>query len=369
MADRIAVMDHGRIVQVATPGEIYEQPKTRFIAEFVGDVNILEGEVVGRENGLWRVATPSARGAARRSTIPTRSCTPASAVAVAVRPEKMVLHRDAPAGGAERRSPARSGTSAISATGRSTGSSSTAARSGASPAPTPRRFVERPIGWDERVYTHLRARRGRDPHRNEAAARDRCATARRGARPGACRSCGSPPCSCCPSLIVLKISLSDAGDRAAALHAPVRRGADVGERSSPGSTSRTSRCSSATSSTSRPPLSSLRIAAISTLLLLLVGFPDRLRHGARAGRSWRPLLVALVILPFWTSFLIRIYAWIGILKPEGLLNQALLGARPDRGAARRSSTPRPPSSSASSTPTCRSWCCRSTRRWRGSTRR
>jgi putrescine transport system ATP-binding protein len=41
MADRIAVMDHGRIVQVATPGEIYEQPKTRFIAEFVGDVNIL----------------------------------------------------------------------------------------------------------------------------------------------------------------------------------------------------------------------------------------------------------------------------------------------------------------------------------------
>ena len=47
MADRIAVMDHGRIVQVATPGEIYEQPKTRFIAEFVGDVNILEGHVHG----------------------------------------------------------------------------------------------------------------------------------------------------------------------------------------------------------------------------------------------------------------------------------------------------------------------------------
>ena len=39
----------------------------------------------------------------------------------------------------------------------------------------------------------------------------------------------------------------------------------------------------------------------------------------------RPLLVALVILPFWTSFLIRIYAWIAILKPEGLLNQALMG--------------------------------------------
>ena len=50
----------------------------------------------------------------------------------------------------------------------------------------------------------------------------------------------------------------------------------------------------------------------------------RLRHGARAG-ALAPLLVALVILPFWTSFLIRIYAWIAILKPEGLLNQALLG--------------------------------------------
>src|SRR3954468_5623471 len=46
VADRIGVMNAGRIVQVATPGEIYEQPKTRFIAEFVGDVNILEGNVL-----------------------------------------------------------------------------------------------------------------------------------------------------------------------------------------------------------------------------------------------------------------------------------------------------------------------------------
>jgi putrescine transport system permease protein len=71
-------------------------------------------------------------------------------------------------------------------------------------------------------------------------------------------------------------------------------------------------------------LSSLRIAAISTALLLLVGYPMAYAM-ARAPRRWRTLLVALVILPFWTSFLIRVYAWIGILKPEGLLNQALLG--------------------------------------------
>lgn len=71
-------------------------------------------------------------------------------------------------------------------------------------------------------------------------------------------------------------------------------------------------------------LSSIRIAAISTLLLLLVGFP--IAYGmARAPQRHRALLVALVILPFWTSFLIRIYAWIAILKPEGLLTQALMG--------------------------------------------
>jgi putrescine transport system permease protein len=70
-------------------------------------------------------------------------------------------------------------------------------------------------------------------------------------------------------------------------------------------------------------LSSLRIAAISTFLTLLIGFP--LAYGmARASEGLRPILLMLVILPFWTSFLIRVYAWIGILKPEGLLNQLLL---------------------------------------------
>jgi putrescine transport system permease protein len=70
-------------------------------------------------------------------------------------------------------------------------------------------------------------------------------------------------------------------------------------------------------------LSSLRIALLSTLLLLLVGFPIAYAI-ARAPARWRPLLVAMVILPFWTSFLIRIYAWVAILKPEGFLNQALM---------------------------------------------
>ncbi|WP_062016234.1 ABC transporter permease subunit [Aureimonas sp. AU4] len=71
-------------------------------------------------------------------------------------------------------------------------------------------------------------------------------------------------------------------------------------------------------------LSSLRIAAISTVLTLLVAYP--LAYGmARCGPSTRVVLVMLTVLPFWTSFLIRVYAWIGILRPEGYLNQALLG--------------------------------------------
>ncbi|MGL4636421.1 MAG: ABC transporter permease [Beijerinckiaceae bacterium] len=70
-------------------------------------------------------------------------------------------------------------------------------------------------------------------------------------------------------------------------------------------------------------LTSLRIAALGTVLTLLVGYPIALAI-SRASREMKPLLLALVILPFWTSFLIRIYAWIAILKQEGLLNQTLL---------------------------------------------
>ncbi|MCV3766290.1 ABC transporter permease subunit [Rhizobium sp. TRM95796] len=69
-------------------------------------------------------------------------------------------------------------------------------------------------------------------------------------------------------------------------------------------------------------LSSLRIAAISTLLLLLIGYPMALAM-ARSSAKIRPTLLMMVILPFWTSFLIRVYAWIGILKPEGLLTMLL----------------------------------------------
>lgn len=70
-------------------------------------------------------------------------------------------------------------------------------------------------------------------------------------------------------------------------------------------------------------LSSLKIAAISTLLCLLIGYPLAYQI-ARTAPARRNLLLMAVMLPFWTSFLIRVYAWIGILKNNGLLNQFLM---------------------------------------------
>jgi len=70
-------------------------------------------------------------------------------------------------------------------------------------------------------------------------------------------------------------------------------------------------------------LSSIRIAAISTIFALLIGYPIAY-YIARAPEPKRTLLLLLIILPFWTSFLLRVYAWIGFLQREGLINQTLM---------------------------------------------
>jgi putrescine transport system permease protein len=73
-------------------------------------------------------------------------------------------------------------------------------------------------------------------------------------------------------------------------------------------------------------LKSLQVAAISTVILLLIAYPVAYAL-ARAPRRWQGVLVLLVVLPFWTSFLIRVYAWVNILQHDGLLNQALIALR------------------------------------------
>jgi putrescine transport system permease protein len=70
-------------------------------------------------------------------------------------------------------------------------------------------------------------------------------------------------------------------------------------------------------------LRSLLVAVVSTSILLLIGYP--IAYGmARLPARWQSVAMMLVIVPFWTSFLIRIYAWINILQHDGLLNQILL---------------------------------------------
>ena len=70
-------------------------------------------------------------------------------------------------------------------------------------------------------------------------------------------------------------------------------------------------------------LYSLKVAAISTVFCLLLGYP--MAYGiARAAPTTRSLLLMLIILPFWTSFLLRVYAWIGLLKNNGVINNVLM---------------------------------------------
>ncbi|HTR10416.1 MAG TPA: ABC transporter permease subunit, partial [Paraburkholderia sp.] len=70
-------------------------------------------------------------------------------------------------------------------------------------------------------------------------------------------------------------------------------------------------------------VNSVVVAAISTLLCLLIGYPMAY-YIARSNPATRNILMMAVMLPFWTSFLIRVYAWIGILKNNGLLNNFLM---------------------------------------------
>jgi putrescine transport system ATP-binding protein len=93
MADRIAVMSHGKVVQVATPAEIYEAPNCRFVADFIGDVNIFDGKVTTAANGAVEIAVDS--GFTVR-TASTDAPAIGAALGFAIRPEKLRVTRTAP---------------------------------------------------------------------------------------------------------------------------------------------------------------------------------------------------------------------------------------------------------------------------------
>ena len=95
LASRIAVMREGRIVQVAPPREIYERPNSRYVADFIGDINLVEGHVAGTNGGLMRIESPALGAPILVETDVVAP--PGAQVWFAVRPEKTRVLLEPPA--------------------------------------------------------------------------------------------------------------------------------------------------------------------------------------------------------------------------------------------------------------------------------
>jgi putrescine transport system ATP-binding protein len=149
VADRIAVMDHGRLIQVATPPEIYEQPNSRWVADFIGDVNLIEGRVV--ESGAGGTVIASAADGQVRAAASTEA-KPGDTVWVALRPEKVRIALEPPATAADNCVSGQVsnigylGDVSIYQVRLDNGFVIKAALANMT------RLVERPIGWDDRVW-------------------------------------------------------------------------------------------------------------------------------------------------------------------------------------------------------------------------
>lgn len=93
MADRIGVMEKGRLAQIGSPAEIYEQPASRSVASFVGDVNLFDVTVIDSASGLTLFHGPG--GARFQAETPAEPLSPGQSVAIALRPEKVAIEPDA----------------------------------------------------------------------------------------------------------------------------------------------------------------------------------------------------------------------------------------------------------------------------------
>jgi putrescine transport system ATP-binding protein len=96
LANRIAVMDHGRIRQVGTPTDIYEYPQSRFVADFIGSINMFAATVRACSGGMARLDVPELRHEVEARA--TQTLAPGEVVTLAVRPEKITISRERPAG-------------------------------------------------------------------------------------------------------------------------------------------------------------------------------------------------------------------------------------------------------------------------------
>src|SRR5438552_4979671 len=93
MSDRIAVLNHGQVVQVGTPAEVYERPATTFVVDFIGRINLLEGEVHAVDQDAIVIRLPD--GLEVRTENGLR-CSPGERVAVGIRPEQITLGAEPP---------------------------------------------------------------------------------------------------------------------------------------------------------------------------------------------------------------------------------------------------------------------------------
>jgi putrescine transport system ATP-binding protein len=148
MADRIGVMDHGQLMQVATPAEMYEQPASRWVADFIGEVNLIEGRVVEAGSGGTLIASASA---GKLRAAPSSAAKPGDTVWVALRPEKVRI-APAPPGTAENcvagqvASIGYLGDLSVYKVQLDDGFVMKAAIANVT------RLIERPIGWGDRVW-------------------------------------------------------------------------------------------------------------------------------------------------------------------------------------------------------------------------
>jgi putrescine transport system ATP-binding protein len=148
VAHRIAVMNHGRVAQVAPPPELYEHPVSRWVAGFIGDVNLLDGVVTAADqNGL---AIEGASG--RRYRAAAADAKPEQKVTLALRPEKLRLAAHKPEGMAENCVAGRVhdiaylGDISLYRVTLDDGSVMTASVANAS------RLADRSIGWEDQVW-------------------------------------------------------------------------------------------------------------------------------------------------------------------------------------------------------------------------
>ncbi|MBN8996819.1 MAG: ABC transporter ATP-binding protein [Rhizobiales bacterium] len=150
VADRIAVMNHGKVIQVATPAEIYEQPNSRYVADFIGNVNLIQGRVSASATGATRIEAPGTGAVIELDQAIDAKV--GDQVWFAIRPEKVRISLDAPLPGSPNALSGEVwdigylGDVSIYHVRLASGATVTATVTNQS------RVVERPITWEDKVW-------------------------------------------------------------------------------------------------------------------------------------------------------------------------------------------------------------------------